>query len=119
VEYLENSNTVRFATFARGVWDFSIKGLVLREDETASLAERLHLFPNPAADQITVDLSGTSGKAQSIKILNGAGQLVFEKRAYFPEKSLVLDLKDWAPGVYFITLDFGNGQTLTDKFIHL
>ena len=50
VEFLEAQNTVRFATYARGVWD-------LRIDVGASTAENaqpkaIAVYPNPASDAI-------------------------------------------------------------------
>lgn len=119
VEFLENANTARFATYARGVWDFKINQVILREGISEAAATQLNLFPNPASDKITLDVSGLSGQLLKISIANAAGELVFEKETFLAESALELDLKTWNPGVYFVSLDTGNGRPLTAKFIHL
>lgn len=119
VEYLENSNTVRFATYARGVWDFKINQVILREGGTVAETTRLNLFPNPASDKISIDLAAFTDANLRISITDISGKVVFEKQAYWSENSLLLDLKDWKPGVYFVSIDTGKAQPLTAKFIHL
>jgi hypothetical protein len=119
VEYLENSNTVRFATYARGVWDFKINQLILRDDETAAPAAGLHLFPNPASDRINLELSDFAGTNLALSISDISGRIVLEKQFFVSESSLMLDLKDWKPGVYFLSLNAVNGHVVTAKFIRL
>ena len=119
VEYLENSNTVRFATYARGVWDFKINQLILRKNGDFNPGAGLHLYPNPASDKITLDLADLTGANLAISITDIHGHVVFEKQTFLPETSLVFDLKDWNPGIYFISVDSGNGHPWTGKFIHL
>jgi photosystem II stability/assembly factor-like uncharacterized protein len=54
VEYITQTNTVRFATYARGIWDFQMDDESSVQD-ISMLSEEL-AFPNPCADLIYLKL---------------------------------------------------------------
>ncbi len=53
VEYLENSNVVRFGTYGRGIWDFRIDQMVNNQD-LVDLSGHIKLFPNPVIDVLNI-----------------------------------------------------------------
>ena len=53
VEYLEQSNTVRYGTYGRGIWDFDISEMVSSSDDlTADLD--VSIYPNPSSSFINI-----------------------------------------------------------------
>lgn len=100
VEFLENSNTVRFATYARGVWDFHINGLVSGTSETVQ-GPGVKVYPNPTTDYIIVE----PGNAQSLTITDATGRVQYRTRC--AGTSLRIPMAQWPVGTYYITLDNG------------
>jgi hypothetical protein len=82
------TQTVRFGTYGRGIWDFKITdGLVNIEGNHSS---NLDLFPNPANDFIEIISS-----SNEIKIYSLYGKVM---KIAKPGK---IDISDLASGVYF------------------
>jgi hypothetical protein len=100
VEFLENSNTVRFATYARGVWDFHINGLVSGTSETVQ-GPGVRVYPNPATDYITVE----PANAQSLIISDATGRVQYRTRC--AGTALRISTAQWPVGTYYISLDNG------------
>jgi hypothetical protein len=82
------TQTVRFGTYGRGIWDFKISdGLVSIEGNHSS---NLELFPNPAHDFIEIISS-----ANKIKIYSVYGKLM---KTVKPGR---IDISELASGIYF------------------
>ncbi len=79
----------------------------------------VNVYPNPAADKITVSFNGFKGAAVSIRIVNALGQIV-ESRIVNNQQSNVasqsFDVSDLIPGLYSINLE-SNSLVSSHSFI--
>jgi hypothetical protein len=75
------------------------------------------LFPNPAADQVCLEMTSSVRSVREVQLFDGAGRMV---RVYEPDFSLqemdCLDLKGLAAGVYFVRV-FQEGQAQVEKLV--
>jgi hypothetical protein len=64
------------------------------------------VFPNPATDKVTVDLTAFEKEVISITIVNAIGQTVFaEREPTLTSNLFTLSMEGWARGVYFFTVN--------------
>jgi glycosidase len=78
-------------------------------------AVNIQVYPNPATDQITIDLpSGLANTSYTIYSALGDGVLA----GSISDQTTEVDVTDLAPGVYFVTIRGGIGQYYaTDKVV--
>ena len=67
----------------------------------------IEVYPNPAVEQIQLDLSAFSGD-KNISIYNIAGQLIHQVQT--SDSYPVIPVLNWNEGVYFITMSNDNQQ---------
>jgi hypothetical protein len=84
-------------------------GAGVEENELASL---IGLYPNPASNNITLDLSALEGQEFVVTIVDITGKVMHEQRLDKTEKTM-LSVADFAKGLYFIRI--GTGNTLVTK----
>jgi hypothetical protein len=72
--------------------------------------KNLKIFPNPAKDQLTIELSDHSNSVSNIRIFNSVGMIVFQKNESSERETI--DISQLSPGVYFLAID-----ALWQKFI--
>jgi hypothetical protein len=73
----------------------------------------LDLYPNPASQSVSLDLSGFNGSTVMIRIINPMGQLVYAGQ--HEAKGLTdLDLTAYPAGLYFVQVEL-NGKVSTRK----
>jgi uncharacterized protein YjdB len=72
------------------------------------------LFPNPATDELTIETA--AGNYASFTITNGIGQTFAQQQ--ITAKQTIVNVKDLAPAIYYITFKGDNG-TLVQRFIKL
>ncbi|QTN39462.1 T9SS type A sorting domain-containing protein [Cryomorphaceae bacterium] len=70
--------------------------------EEHNTLEGVRVYPNPAADQISIDLEGTENA--SVTVVDGAGRVVFKKEIvpFGPQTILV---SSWSSGVYLLSIE--------------
>lgn len=69
-------------------------------------ANSLKIFPNPASNQIIVDVASLSNNAPvSIRIFSLDGQLIYFKAIAPLTKLATLDLAGWKQGIYWIVVE--------------
>ena len=88
--------------FGQGVCDGS-QNTIIDDFEALSAI----IYPNPATNNLTVDLGGFNGVNTTVKLYDSTSKLVFEKGA---SSTLVIDVSDVAKGMYALELS-------TDKHI--
>jgi len=73
----------------------------------------MNLYPNPAKDEFTVQLNGTT-KAALIELYNITGQVVLSNK--LPEgQSFIVNTKDITNGVYILKVSTQDGATLVQR----
>ena len=108
IEYVAATNTARFGTYGRGMWDFELQGsaaIGISEVEESSLK----VYPNPASSNVTIERTKGSSWI-SIYDLKG----VEVRRARFEDSKLTLDVSDLPSGIYIVKTEEGNTRLIID-----
>jgi len=71
-------------------------------NEDVSVFDEVLIFPNPASDNIQIELK-ESIEAEQVEIFNAMGQRVYSNK--MNNTTHTLDTQNWSQGVYFIYLD--------------
>ncbi|MBW8686838.1 T9SS type A sorting domain-containing protein [Chitinophaga rhizophila] len=81
------------------------------------------VFPNPTDEQITIRYTLDSNVTRvDVRVLNLSGRMVFSE-SNTPRSALsmsyvyTLNVSDYVPGIYFVTIIFDTGIKVTRKFI--
>jgi len=86
-----------------------------------SLPENFTIFPNPANDLLTIQLSLEKPEQVRVTVLNVAGQqmaMVTDDRPKAGVYQAEIDISNWTAGVYLCRIQIGN-ETVTKKIIKL
>lgn len=101
VEFLNADNTVRFATYARGIWDFQLTPTT----STNSANNRnlnIKAYPNPANDFINIEVDDDLPN-WNYQIVIGSGEMI--KTGILNSKTIVIHISDLPSGTYFINIE--------------
>ena len=72
----------------------------------------LHLYPNPANEQIILDLHGAKGKTATIQIFDNLGKAIATRTVgELTDTPFSLDLTSYTPGIYYLSVNV-DGNTL-------
>jgi hypothetical protein len=75
------------------------------------LASGVKLYPNPASEQLTIDMES---RFNTVEVTSTLGQVVY--RANLTEKTKVIDVTGYSAGMYYVRLQ-GEAGTVTKKFV--
>ncbi|MBL0332555.1 MAG: T9SS type A sorting domain-containing protein [Chlorobi bacterium] len=81
VQYLPKSKTVRFGTYARGIWDFVIEKKINGTTDVKSENKndyKLNVYPNPVKDDLNINFMLTQKNNVIITFYDLAGKKVHE-----------------------------------------
>lgn len=116
VEYIATTQTVRFGTYGRGIWDFNIEDTGVGTDNIYEVTHSFNVFPNPVLDRMTIVLDNSIEVDAKLAIFNMQGKRVIEE-SWRPNSSrMSLDVSHLPAGSY-ITKIAGNGMQYSGKFI--
>ncbi|MEO0340333.1 MAG: T9SS type A sorting domain-containing protein, partial [Bacteroidota bacterium] len=100
VEFVPQTEIVRFGTYGRGIWDFQITGTLLTStDEVEKSNIKVEVFPNPMADQFSIRLKNMEGH---YNLLNSKGQIIQNDRLQLGINSV--NVSTLPKGIYFIQI---------------
>lgn len=69
------------------------------------------LFPNPATDQLFVDLkNAASNDNMLISIRNVVGEVFWQQKIFSGKRIIEIDVKNLKAGVYILTIDYADRQ---------
>jgi len=71
-----------------------------------------NIFPNPASDILNIELPNDEN--WRISIYNEIGQIMIKQNT---NKTLMLDIKQWAKGIYFVKFENANGEMASKKVV--
>ena len=113
VEYLADTETIRFGTYGRGIWDFKMEEVTsIQSTDITQVAFKA--FPNPMVDAITVEISQTNAPDLSIKILDVSGKIISNEDfsvSINTQFSKEINLKNIPAGSYVIEVINGNRRS--------
>lgn len=98
---------------------YSYSSLVISTcSSVATITPVVTLYPNPATDNITVDIKGLPGK-KSIMIYDVIGQEMTNKRMASEDKDMleIIDVSAFAKATYMLRLDVNNELYQIIKFV--
>lgn len=78
VEYLQSLNTVRFATYGRGIWDFKIEKVLSIPTDTDVFTEKIHLeiIQSAFSEDIIIEVKCNPGSFLNISVYDVEGRHV-------------------------------------------
>ena len=85
---------------------------VLPASVTNAAASSFYLYPNPAADELTIE--ATAGRYTQLTICNIVGQQLLQQDILQPRSAI--SVKHLQPGLYYVTMQ-GAGGTSVRKFV--
>lgn len=114
VEYLPETQTARFGTYGRGIWDFEFEEVVTSVDD-GDFADgfEIKVYPNPTADFITIEHE--LDQKYDLTIADQTGIIAFGESS-INEKQKTIDLSTIPRGIYYLTVTT-EGKSLTKKII--
>jgi hypothetical protein len=82
----------------------------------SSEANDIQLYPNPASNEVTIDLGGIEDQTISVKCVNTLGQVVYENESASQDATLKINTASFAEGLYYVTL---NNSTFSNKVLKM
>ena len=114
VDYIPSTNTARFGTYGRGIWDFkvdngSVSGIKSIEKTNSSL----NIYPNPTNGVLFYKFENPDGKETIADIITLDGQVLFHERIYSGEGGI--NVSTISKGVYIFRLIKQDGSVENTK----
>lgn len=100
VEFVEATNTVRFGTYGRGIWDLQLEETV-DTDEPELVTQTVNVFPTPSNGIVTIEWNFDT--QTQIRIWDVNGKLVQQLQPG-PNSQVQLNLSHLARGAYFVQI---------------
>lgn len=66
--------------------------------------QNISVFPNPASDQLNIDLSSLTDKKIMLEIFDLSGRLYYQQEILAPESLVQLSVKDYNKGLYLLQI---------------
>ncbi|MBL4669028.1 MAG: M28 family peptidase [Flavobacteriales bacterium] len=83
--------------------------------ESSTTISRIQVYPNPAKEQLTINLGNLPLENTTLQLINIVGEIVLEKTINY--KIEQLDLKDISTGIYTLIISSPSFQ-ITKKVVH-
>lgn len=103
VEYLEETQTARFGTYGRGIWDLAISFPVANKNPLLTQKD-INVFPNPTNGLVTLELPDEMQDDAQLQIIALDGKVVESRIIRAGESIRELDLGHLAKGTYQLTI---------------
>ncbi len=102
------SNTLRAATYGRGIWQISLNGFDTTVVSTINIEkykfENSKIHPNPASDKITIDVFNLGKQAIEFSIYDMKGRLIKSGEAIIENNKANIELKGLYEGSFILVL---------------
>ena len=112
VEFIPESQTARFGTYGRGIWDFDLSRIISSTDNDITNNIVINCFPNPTSDQVTI----TGIPASSQILLADIGGRIIKNISNYSQSQIDFSLADYESGIYFVTI-INDKNSVTKKII--
>lgn len=104
VDFIPSTQTVRFVTYGRGMWDFAIAGVNVGTGETADRAGELRAFPNPAAGPVTLHFGTPLEQAEDLVLYSLSGAEILRRTLPAGTQNYRFDTACLPPGVCLVSV---------------
>ncbi len=127
----KNGDTTSFSNHLRFGWNKltvtdnggcvvsdSIRFWVSGMDEKTTPLMSLNIYPNPADNVVTIDISIQKYKTpKTINIYSLSGKLIDILPVLKDQRTVVIDIKNYSIGIYFVKCTLDNDEYMWTKFI--
>jgi hypothetical protein len=101
---------IRAATYGRGIWEAPLYNHVgIAEND---ISNDFTIYPNPAKNQINIDVNGKKEGNISITLFNIVGSVVKNTETMQPSKTIKLDVSHLVSGTYFVKISSKKGNCI-------
>jgi len=107
VEFLKQSQVVRFGTFGRGIWDLRLDHLNNLKEAEQNI--QVNIYPNPTSESLYYDTQNNN--IESVKILDAQGSIIMVIDKSSVQKNKI-DVSDFSNGVYYIIFETKNSSEI-------
>ena len=77
-----------------------------------------NIFPNPATNEVNVNLTPFEDEVFTLRVFNNLGQEVYRKEYLYLEEYIEkLDLSQYNSGIYMLNIELEDGTILNKKFV--
>ncbi|MEO0552864.1 MAG: Ig-like domain-containing protein [Bacteroidota bacterium] len=83
----------------------------------ARLTGIIGLYPNPASQKVTLRFNNQLKPETPVTIYDQFGKLVFEQSIELGTDQLVIDTRDFVPGLYHVQLQLSDGEVLRERLM--
>ncbi len=118
VDYVPATNTVRFATYGRGIWDFAISSPSPSGIAENNSANSISVFPNPATDNFNVKINSSETENAILTIYDLQGKK-FETQNVnlkYGENTFPINCATYSRGIYLMEI-ISRNKKFTGKIV--
>lgn len=80
--------------------------------EIHSADDVLNIYPNPAHNEVIVEMSDSGGKVRVVQVLDLSGEVLYQKNGVTTDR-LTIGVQDLATGTYFVEVVTGGSRSTT------
>jgi hypothetical protein len=118
VDYIAAERTVRWATYARGVWDFVIDDMsTATEDHTTASLISAVLSPNPGTDRLVIDLAKMPSRVNRVSVAGPDAVVRYASASAGASSRVEILTSQWPAGLYLVVIELASGQRLAGKWV--
>ncbi|MFN8283249.1 MAG: PQQ-dependent sugar dehydrogenase [Chitinophagales bacterium] len=82
-----------------------------------TVIEKFSLFPNPASNQLTINIDFKMKQTAFLKIINSIGQIVYDERIVADKISKIIPVQTLPKGLYQLSIFMDDGKVSSQAFI--
>ncbi len=116
VDYVTATNTARFATYGRGIWDFAIASPngIAQNNFTNSIS----VFPNPATENFNVKINSSKTENAELTIYDLQGKEIETRKVNldYGENNFPVNCAAFSRGIYLVEIVSEN-KKYTEKIV--
>jgi hypothetical protein len=118
VDYVPATNTARFCTYGRGIWDFAITAPNINGIAENNSANGISVFPNPAVNDFSIKVNSASSQKAEISIYDLVGKRVVQQYNSLNsgENKIPINCSTFENGIYLVEVMIGN-KNYTEKVV--
>jgi len=118
LDYIQETNTVRFATFGSGILDFNIENGIISNASQLPESEQVLVYPNPTKDYVNIEITSDKISNMLIEIIDLKGQIL-SSQSYAIEDvgPIKLNIASMSSGIYLIKLTDQHEKSQTKKLV--
>jgi hypothetical protein len=88
----------------------------VKHNAKSNLIEKINIYPNPSADEVTINLSDEISTNGKLEIVNQVGQIIFSANISDKDRSFRLETKSYTPGIYSAKVSEGS-NVISSNFV--